>query len=138
LHLDEENNAVLSQMISAGTTSNGLFTGVVMGNWANVSDTSLDIPGLYGLKDGGQVFGFKTDGTGFIGKAGRGRITFDGNQSLISNIDHTSYINLDPIRYHFDGDKIVFDDYYGYSPYFLYSEVNKTSTASIVGEDSLE
>ena len=139
LHIDDENNAVLSQMVSAGTTQNGLFTGVVMGNWASVSDASLDIPGLYGLKDGGQVFGLKTDGTGFIGKAGRGRITFDGNQSLISNIDRTSYINLDPIRYHFDdNNNIIFDDYYGYSSYFLYSEANKTSTASVTGEDSLE
>jgi hypothetical protein len=55
LFLDEENNAVMSQMVSAGTksTTDGTFTGVVMGNWAGVSDTSLDIPGLYGLKDGG-------------------------------------------------------------------------------------
>ena len=45
----------MSQMVSAGTksTTDGTFTGVVMGNWAGVSDTSLDIPGLYGLKDGG-------------------------------------------------------------------------------------
>lgn len=140
LFLDEENNAVMSQMVSAGTksTTDGTFTGVVMGNWAGVSDTSLDIPGLYGLKDGGQVFGFKTDGSGFIGKSGRGRIVFDGNQSLISNVDRTSYINLDPIRYHYDGSSIVFDDYKGYSQFFLYSEAKKTSTASLLGEDSLE
>ena len=140
LFLDEDNNAILSQMVSAGTKStvDGTFTGVVMGNWAGVSDTSLDIPGLYGLKDGGQVFGFKTDGTGFIGKSGRGRIMFDGNQSLISNVDRTSYINLDPIRYHYDGNSIVFDDYKGYSQFFLYSEAKKTSTASLLGEDSLE
>lgn len=140
LSIDDTNNAILSQMVSAGTKSyNGTFTGVVMGNWANNSDSSLDIPGLYGLKDGGQVFGFKTDGSGFIGKSGRGRIVFDGNQSLISNVDHTSYINLDPIRYHYDGSgHIIFDDYQGYSSYFLYSEAKKTSTASLAGEDSLE
>jgi hypothetical protein len=57
---------------------------------------------------------------------------------LISNVDRTSYINLDPIRYHYDGNSIVFDDYKGYSQFFLYSEAKKTSTASLVGEDSLE
>jgi len=140
LSIDEENNAILSQMISAGTKSatDNTFTGVVMGNWASTSDESLDLPGLYGLLDGGQVFGFRTDGTGFIGKSGRGRITFDGNQALISNIDRTSYINLDPIRYHYDGSTIVFDDYKSFSPFFLYSETKKTSTASIIGQDNLE
>ena len=140
LTVDENENAILTQMISAGTKSNidNTFTGVVMGNWSGVSDTSLDIPGLYGLEDGGQVFGFKTDGSGFIGKAGRGRIVFDGKQSLISNVDRTSYINLDPIVYHYDGNNIVFDNYQGYSQYFLYSETNKSSTASLEGEDDLE
>lgn len=141
LTIDETNNAILSQMLSAGTRNDldGKFTGVIMGNWAGTSDESLDIPGLYGLSNGEQVFGFKTDSTGFIGRSGRGRIMFDGNQSLISNVDKTSYINLDPIRYHFgDNGEIVFDDYQGYSQYFLYSQVKKTSTASLAGEDNLE
>jgi len=73
LTIDENENAILAQMISAGVkNSNNTFTGVVMGNWAERADTSLDIPGLYGIKDGAQVFGFKTDGTGFIGASGRG------------------------------------------------------------------
>ena len=140
LTIDETNNAILSQMISAGTRNDhdGKFTGVVMGNWAGVSDSSLDIPGIYGLSNGEQVFGFKTDSTGFIGRSGRGRIMFDGNQSLISNADKTSYINLDPIRYHFENNQIILDDYKGYSEYFLYSKVKKTSTASLAGEDKLE
>lgn len=141
LTIDETNNAILSQMLSAGTRNDldGKFTGVIMGNWAGTSDESLDIPGLYGLSNGEQVFGFKTDSTGFIGRSGRGRIMFDGNQSLISNVDKTSYINLDPIRYHFgENGEIVFDDYQGYSQYFLYSQVKKTSTASLAGEDNLE
>lgn len=134
--IDEDNGAVLSQMIAAGAKDgNNRFTGVVMGDWANYADNSLDTPGLYGFKYGDQVFGFKTDGTGFIGKSGKGRIEFDGNKSIISNSDQTCYINLDPVVYNSDG---FLNNYNGFSSYFLYSQVPRTSTASIIGEDDLE
>ena len=134
--IDEDNGAVLSQMIAAGAKDgNNRFTGVVMGDWANYADNSLDTPGLYGFKYGDQVFGFKTDGTGFIGKSGKGRIEFDGNKSIISNSDQTCYINLDPVVYNSEG---FLNNYNGFSSYFLYSQVPRTSTASIIGEDDLE
>ena len=134
--IDEDNGAVLAQMIAAGAKdSNNRFTGVMMGDWANYADNSLDTPGFYGFKYGDQVFGFKTDGTGFIGKSGKGRIEFDGNNSLISNSDKTCYINLDPVVYNADG---FLNNYGGFSSYFLYSQVKKTSTASLIGEDELE
>lgn len=139
LTIDENENAILAQMISAGVKdSNNSFTGVIMGDWSDRGDTSLDVPGLYGLKYGAQVFGFRTDGTGFIGKSGRGRIEFDGNKSLISNADKTMYLNLDPITYYADADKLTFKNYTGYSPYFLYAETNKSSNGSLVGEDKFE
>jgi hypothetical protein len=84
-------------MIAAGKKDNhNRFTGVMMGDWSTKGDESLDIPGMYGYKDGAQTFGFKTDGSGFIGEAGKGRIEFDGDKALISNSDKTCYMNLNP------------------------------------------
>ena len=139
LTIDEQENLVMAQMISAGMkNSNNTFTGVILGNWAERGDSSLDTPGLYGLENGAQVFGFRTNGTGFIGKSGRGQIQFDGNHSLISNVDKTMYLNLDPRTFDYTNGNLNINDYYGYSPYFLYAETVKSSTASLVGEDSLE
>ena len=141
LTLDEQNGAVLATMISAGAKdSKNRFTGVMMGDWAEKADNSLDVPGLYGLKYGEQVFGFKTDGTGFIGASGKGRIEFDGNKSLISNNDRTCYINLDPIIYTLDTNNQVarLNNYSGFSQYFLYAQTKKTSNGNYLGEDKLE
>ena len=85
---DSENGAILSTMIAAGTKdNNNKFTGVLMGDWHSKGDESLDIPGLYGYDKGEQSFGLRTDGTGFIGNSGKGRIEFDGNKALITNAD---------------------------------------------------
>lgn len=130
LELDEKNSAVLAKMISAGSKDGeNRFTGVIMGNWSKNGDSSLELPGLYGLNYGEQVFGFKTDGSGFIGKSGRGRIEFNGNQSLISNVDRTCYVNLDPIRFNIleDGSISYMGDYQGYSQYFLYAKTKKST-----------
>lgn len=131
LTLDEENGAVLATMVSAGTKDNkNRFTGVMMGDWQSKADSSLDIPGLYGFVKGEQSFGFKTDGTGFIGKAGRGQIQFDGNNALISNASKDFYLNLDPITYNitpFGEFSLNEFNQYGYSPYFLYARTAKTA-----------
>lgn len=131
LTLDNENGAILSTMMSAGTKDNqNKFTGVIMGDWAEKGDSSLDTPGLYGFTKGEQTFGFKTDGTGFIGKASAGQIQFDGNQALISSADKNFYLNLNPIRYSLTdlGDfSLNSFNQYSYSPYFLYAKTPKTS-----------
>lgn len=131
LTLDNENGAILSTMMSAGTKdSQNKFTGVIMGDWAEKGDSSLDTPGLYGFTKGEQTFGFKTDGTGFIGKASSGQIQFDGNQALISSADKNFYLNLNPIRYSLTdlGDfSLNSFNQYSYSPYFLYAKTPKTS-----------
>lgn len=99
LSLDYENSAIIAKMIAAGTKDQrNRFTGVMMGDWHEKADESLDIPGLYGFNAGQQSFGFKTDGTGFIGPSGEGRIQFDGRTALISNSTQTCYINLNPRR----------------------------------------
>ena len=134
LNLDKENNAVLARMISAGTKdSQNRFTGVMMGDWKDKGDASLESEGLYGFQNGIQSFGFKTDGTGFIGQAGNGQITFDGNTSLISSYNKDFYINLNPMKYAYrtengvpviDWEKSTLSSY---SPYFLYAKTIKTA-----------
>lgn len=132
LTLDEENSSILAKMIAAGTKdSRNRFTGVMMGDWHEKGDESLDTPGLYGFDKGGQSFGFKTDGTGFIGPAGYGRIEFDGNNALLSNPTKTCYINLNPrVITAFEGTDVEHNDEAwdgigerGYSQYFIYCEM---------------
>lgn len=87
--IDEANGTILSTMVGAGRkTSNNTFEGILMGEvgaGANFNDNNYNGIGLYGFNDGAQSFAFGIDGTGFIGKAGRGRIEFDGNNSRIYN-----------------------------------------------------
>lgn len=135
LSLDEENSAIIAKMIAAGTKDQkNRFTGVMMGDWSEKGDSSLDVPGLYGFNAGAQSFGFKTDGTGFIGPAGEGRIQFDGRNALISNSSKTCYINLNPRRvtqfmsddgeggYTLDSQAWNSVGNQSYSQYFLYSK----------------
>jgi hypothetical protein len=50
---DEENGAILSTMIAAGSKdTNNKFTGVMMGDWHAKGDESLDTPGFYGYNTG--------------------------------------------------------------------------------------
>lgn len=98
LSIDEDNNSVLARMIGAGTKdAYNRFTGVLMGDFTDKSDGSIGT-GITGFRNGSQSFGFKTDGTGFIGEAGAGQITFDGNRAKISSPDDNFYINLNPTR----------------------------------------
>lgn len=131
LTLDSGNGALLSKMVSAGTKdSDNRFTGVIMGDWQDNADSSLDAPGLYGFKKGKQTFGFRSDGTGFIGAAGQGQIKVDGTQAVISNYDESCYINLNPIRYSFNNNlELVLDEESkaSFSPYFLYAKTPRTA-----------
>ena len=72
---------IISPMIAAGTkNNNNQFTGVMMGTHTNFPST-----GLYGFKDGVATFGFKEDGSCFLGaNEETGRIEFNtgGNSEL--------------------------------------------------------
>ena len=139
LLIDEVNNAILTKIIAAGTKNNqNEFTGIMMGDWADQGDTSLDVPGLYGFKNWIQTFGFRIDGTGFIGKSGKGQIQFDGNYSLISNADKTCYINLDPVYYQYDGQDIRIKNYNSYSQYFLWAESEATTDTKADGSNEAD
>lgn len=142
LSLDEENSAVLAKMISAGIKdAKNRFTGVMMGDWHEKGDDSLDTPGLYGFSGGEQSFGFKIDGTGFIGPSGYGRIQFDGRNALISNATKTCYINLNPrLISTFDNLDATDEPWdgigqQGYSQYFLYCELPQAKNAFAATND---
>jgi hypothetical protein len=85
LTIDEENGTILSTMIGAGKKdSENRFEGVMMGDVTDAISSST-LLGLYGFNKGIQSFGWKIDGTGFIGKSGQGQIIFDGNHGTISS-----------------------------------------------------
>lgn len=136
LTIDQENSAIMSRMIMAGTKdTKNRFTGVAMGDWSSKGDESLEQAGLYGFMNGEQSFAFKKDGTGFIGPSGKGRIEFDGTQALISNADKTCYINLNPVSI----DSGIYDlSNRSFSQNFLYAEVPRVEgiTNSYLPEDS--
>ena len=83
LTLDQSNNFIASAAMAAGSKeADNTFTGVVMGQIKEKDHDDL-LQGLFGYKSGSQTFGFKIDGTGFIGGNTGGRINFDGTQATI-------------------------------------------------------
>ena len=86
LVINEEDNTIMSAMVGAGYKDDeNHFNGVLMGNVGNktgVTGTNKET-GLFGYHEGVQSFGFKIDGTAFLGKAGHGQILFDGNEGQI-------------------------------------------------------
>ena len=84
LEVDNDNNYIMAEMIGAGRKNeDNTFSGVLMGDVGEKGGTTGT--GLYGYHQGAQSFGFDTDGTAFIGKEGKGRILFDGNESTIKS-----------------------------------------------------
>ena len=80
LSVDEEHNTIMSAMVGAGyKNSNNIFSGVLMVNVGHKTTGINSQTGLFGYYEGKQSFGFKIDGTAFIGKSGKGQINFDGN-----------------------------------------------------------
>ena len=86
IHTDQETGTIVSSAIAAGKKEyNNTFSGVMMGDWSR-SDTDIAVSaqtGVYGFNKGAMSYAFKQDGTGFIGKDGKGRIHFDGDKSQI-------------------------------------------------------
>jgi hypothetical protein len=62
----------------------------MMGDWrgndsVDVEGAISEHTGIYGFQKGAASFGFRDDGTAFIGKPGAGRLEFDGNKSTIES-----------------------------------------------------
>lgn len=90
LTIDEKNGTILSTMMGAGKKeTDNTFTGVLMGDIATGAGYDEKQLGVYGFNHGQQSFGFKDDGTAFIGKAGKGRIEFDGNSGTIQSMSYS-------------------------------------------------
>jgi hypothetical protein len=89
LSVDQGNNTILSAMIGAGSKdSDNHFSGIVMGDLEKLDANGGILNsehGLLGFHAGVQSFGFRTNGTAFIGKSGAGRIEFDGNSGIIKS-----------------------------------------------------
>ena len=95
-YIDEKNGTIMSTMVGAGKKeSDNTFSGVLMGDvaaGAGFDDRNKSGLGLYGFLQGEQSFGFNVDGTAFIGRAGRGRINFNGQNGTIESGSYTQYL----------------------------------------------
>jgi hypothetical protein len=90
-------------MLVAGKKADNKFTGVVMGDMGTLNSFET---GLFGIHDGISSFGFKTDGTAYLGKSGSGQINFDGNKGTITSARYDGgkgtgiLIDLDDPKFH--------------------------------------
>ena len=129
LQIDEEGNYIMaSAYVAGGKNEENKFTGLVMGELGTITETkdteatvaegeaeaikpnyknshetapTAKETGLFGYKEGAQSFGFRADGTAFIGPSGGGRINFDGNGGVIYSG------NFDGFEFNTDGSVIV-------------------------------
>lgn len=92
LTIDEKNGTILSTAVGAGKKeTDNSFSGVLMGDIGrgmNFDSDNMSGLGVYGFHYGDQSFCLSVDGTAFFGKAGRGRIHFDGNSGTIASASY--------------------------------------------------
>lgn len=85
---NDEEGTIVANGIAAGKKENdNTFSGVMIGDWSNsdVDSALTTSTGVYGFNHGAISYAFKDDGTAFIGKDGRGRITFNGSTGVIES-----------------------------------------------------
>ena len=81
--INEKNGTILSAMMAAGKKDdNNTFTGVIMGQ---VQLDNEPENGLFGFNKGIEAFGFKSNGTAFIGSSAAGQIKFEGDSGTIKS-----------------------------------------------------
>lgn len=89
LIIDDGQGTIMSTMMGAGyKDESNLFNGILMGKVA--IDEYTDTTGLFGYQANEQSFGFRVDGTAFLGRRGTGQIIFDGTQGVIQSSDFTT------------------------------------------------
>lgn len=121
LIVDNENNYILSSMMGAGSKdSQNRFSGVLMGEVGKVADNAAET-GLFGYYKGAQSFGFRTDGTAFIGKSGAGRIEFDGSKGVIQSAKYGE-LNASGSKWDLANGSIILNGSGG--EYFKFNEKN--------------
>lgn len=73
-----KDNYILSQMIGAGTKdAENKFTGVLMGQVGRAFDSAKH--GLYGFKNGAEIFSLKENGSFYVGTGNTNYISFNEN-----------------------------------------------------------
>lgn len=106
LTTDANTGTILSTAIAAGKKVGNTFSGVILGDWKSNESASADdiskMTGIYGFNEGAVSYAFTEDGTGFIGKSGKGRILFNGTHSTITSELYDQTTN--------QGMKLDFDD----------------------------
>ena len=86
LTINDKSNYILTQMVGAGTmnTSNQ-FTGVFMGTVGQKTGISGATTGIYGLKNGDQVFRLTERGSFYVGNGSDQYIAFNDSKTSTAN-----------------------------------------------------
>ena len=96
LIIDNDKNAILAAKVVAGKKNNdNTFSGVMMGDWEGDETSHADgaiteNTGIYGFQKGIPSFGFKDDGTAFIGMPGTGRLELNGDKGKIESSGYSA------------------------------------------------
>ena len=100
VEIKEDEGYIYAPQIGAGhkeiKDGTNTFTGVIMGEY--VIDHEEQGIGLWGFQDGVSTFGFRDNGSAYIGHPTGARLEFDGNNGFIQNagfIKNTSGMQLD-------------------------------------------
>ena len=85
VEIKEDEGYIYAPQIGAGhkNTKDNTFTGVIMGEY--VIDHEQQGVGIWGFQNGISSFGFREDGTAYIGQPGKARLEFDGENGTISS-----------------------------------------------------
>lgn len=96
LAIDYEGGTILATMLGAGKkNSQNQFSGVLMGDIRGGTGNTEDSPsqtGVYGFRNNVMTYALQEDGTAFFGADKKGRIEFDGNESVIKSYGWTKNI----------------------------------------------
>jgi hypothetical protein len=80
LKVDDKNNLIFAGAgIFGKKNEDNSFSGVTLGELKDFASGNSIETGILGFHHGEQSYGFRDDGTAFIGKSGTGRIHFDGD-----------------------------------------------------------
>lgn len=97
IELNKDKGIILASAFAAGRKEDdNSFSGVMIGDWRK-DDAPEELKaqtGIYGFDHGETSYGFRQDGTAFIGKENAGRIHFDGNKSQIYSTNWLGRDNL--------------------------------------------
>lgn len=136
--LDDNTGIVLASAFAAGKKDeDNKFSGVMIGDFSRdvVSPELSAQTGIYGFHKGETSYAFLENGTGYIGKEGKGRIWFDGDDSQIYSSNWKGNRNLGMLLDIDDGYITMNQFISGYS----YQEYNSVPIeGSITGERNIE